>query len=144
MCARHSLTTVLAMGFLISGAFAAETFNRTSLPIPQPAFKGKVGLKPSDSVKDFPAEVRAPEGAPNVLIILTDDVGFGATSTFGGPIPTPTFDRLATSGLRYSQFIHGLTKAGIELDRKSLAEIAVTDPDGFDKIVEDVKEALAA
>ena len=47
-------------------------------------------------------------------------------------------------GMRYSQFIHGLTKAGIELDRKSLAEIAVTDPDGFDKIVEDAKEALAA
>jgi large subunit ribosomal protein L20 len=47
-------------------------------------------------------------------------------------------------GIRYSQFINGLTKAGIELDRKSLAEIAVTDPDAFDKIVEDAKEALAA
>ena len=47
-------------------------------------------------------------------------------------------------GIRYSEFIHGLTKAEIELDRKSLAEIAVTDPDGFDKIVEGAKEALAA
>ena len=47
-------------------------------------------------------------------------------------------------GLRYSEFIHGLSKAGIELDRKSLAEIAVTDPDAFDKIVEDAKGALAA
>ena len=47
-------------------------------------------------------------------------------------------------GLRYSEFIHGLSKAGIELDRKSLAEIAVTDPDAFDKIVEDVKGTLAA
>jgi len=42
--------------------------------------------------------------APNVLLILTDDVGFGATSTFGGPIPTPTFDRLAANGLRYTAF----------------------------------------
>ena len=47
-------------------------------------------------------------------------------------------------GIRYSEFIHGLSKAGIELDRKSLAEIAVTDPGGFDKIVQDAKDALAA
>ena len=47
-------------------------------------------------------------------------------------------------GMRYGEFIHGLNKAGIELDRKSLAEIAVTDPDGFDKIVQDAKDALAA
>ena len=79
-------------------------FNRASLPIPQPAFDGKIGLTPSESVKDFPPEVTAPQDAPNVLIILTDDVGFGASSTFGGPIPTPTFDRLAKSGLRYNQF----------------------------------------
>lgn len=48
--------------------------------------------------------MHAPKGAPNVLLILTDDVGFGATSPFGGPIPTPTFDRLARNGLRYTQF----------------------------------------
>ena len=47
-------------------------------------------------------------------------------------------------GLRYSQFIHGLNKAGIELDRKSLSEIAICDPAGFDQIVETVKDALAA
>ncbi|MEQ8846657.1 arylsulfatase [Botrimarina sp.] len=79
-------------------------FNRTSLPVPQGPFKGKIGLTPAESEKDFPDEVAAPDGAPNVLIILTDDVGFGASSTFGGPIPTPTFDRLANSGLRYNQF----------------------------------------
>jgi arylsulfatase A-like enzyme len=48
--------------------------------------------------------VRAPEGAPNVLLIMTDDTGFGAASTFGGPIPTPALDRVAKSGLRYNQF----------------------------------------
>lgn len=48
-----------------------------------------------------PKGVTAPEGAPNVLLILTDDVGFGASSTFGGPIQTPNLQRLADSGLRY-------------------------------------------
>ncbi|MBN69954.1 MAG: arylsulfatase [Gimesia sp.] len=83
---------------------SAEEFNRSKLPIAQPPFKGKIGVKASESVKDFPQEIKAPKGAPNVLIILTDDVGFGASSTFGGPIPTPTFDRLAKAGLRYNQF----------------------------------------
>lgn len=49
-------------------------------------------------------EPKAPEGAPNVLIVLIDDLGFGATTPFGGPIPTPTFDRLAQGGLRYTNF----------------------------------------
>jgi len=49
-------------------------------------------------------EVKAPEGAPNIVIVLIDDIGFGATSTFGGPISTPTFDRLANNGLRFNQF----------------------------------------
>jgi arylsulfatase len=51
-----------------------------------------------------PARVRAPEGAPNILLVLTDDVGFGASSSFGGEIPTPNLDRLASQGLRYNRF----------------------------------------
>ncbi len=78
--------------------------NRSILPMPDQPFKGKIGLRPSDSVKDFPEDVKAPEGAPNILLILTDDVGFGASSTFGGPIPTPTMDRVANAGLRFNQF----------------------------------------
>ena len=74
------------------------------LPRPEPPFKGHIGRTVEESTKDFPQEVKAPKGAPNILLILTDDVGFGATSTFGGPIPTPTFDRLAKNGLRYTQF----------------------------------------
>lgn len=72
------------------------------LPRPEPPFKGHIGLTPDDSTLDFPQEVRAPKGAPNILLILTNDVGFGASSTFGGPVPTPTMDRLAASGLRYT------------------------------------------
>jgi arylsulfatase A-like enzyme len=52
----------------------------------------------------WPRNPTAPQGAPNLLLILTDDVGFGASSTFGGPVPTPTFDALAARGLRYNQF----------------------------------------
>jgi len=64
-----------------------------------------IGRTPAESgPPQWPRSPSAPAGAPNVLVILTDDVGFGASSTFGGPIPTPTFDRLAKDGLRYNQF----------------------------------------
>jgi arylsulfatase A-like enzyme len=89
---------------LCAATAVAQDVDRSYLPIPQQPFKGKIGLRPAESVKDFPQEVKAPEGAPNVLLIMTDDVGFGASSTFGGPIPTPTFNQLAASGLRYNQF----------------------------------------
>jgi len=74
------------------------------LPRPEPPFKGHIGPTIQDSTLDFPQQVKAPQGAPNILLILTDDVGFGASSTFGGPIPTPSMDRLAREGLRYTQF----------------------------------------
>ena len=89
---------------IVAAAVSAQELDRSSLPIPQGPFKGHVAPRTKDSVKDFPVEVSAPKGAPNVLIIMTDDVGFGASSTFGGPIPTPTMERLAKSGLRYTQF----------------------------------------
>jgi arylsulfatase A-like enzyme len=92
------ILTVVAFGCLLP-ANAQE-----SLPRPAPPFKGHIGLTPKDSAPDFPGEVKAPKGAPNILLILTDDVGFAASSTFGGPVPTPTMDRLAAEGLRYTQF----------------------------------------
>src|SRR5437899_6291458 len=74
------------------------------LPYPQQPFKGKIGRTAAESTPDFPKGVTAPKGAPNVLLIMTDDVGWGSSSTFGGPIPTPTYDKLAASGLRYNTF----------------------------------------
>ena len=74
------------------------------LPKPEPPFNGKIGRTVKDSIPDFPKGLEAPKGAPNVLLIMTDDVGFGASSTFGGPIQTPTFQRLADSGLRYNMY----------------------------------------
>jgi arylsulfatase len=74
------------------------------LPLPEPPFKGKIGRTVKDSTPDFPKGVEAPQGAPNVLLILTDDVGFGASSTFGGPIQTPSFQRVADAGLHCNMF----------------------------------------
>ncbi|WP_182869949.1 arylsulfatase [Rhodopirellula sp. JC639] len=81
-----------------------DSFNRTTLPIPQPQRPIYTELDVRDAKPPARFEVTAPKGAPNVLIILVDDLGFGATSTFGGPIPTPTLDRLAQAGLRYNNF----------------------------------------
>jgi arylsulfatase len=67
-------------------------------------FKGVVGKTLADSKEYWPEPVKAPEGAPNVVWILLDDVGFGASSAFGGLIQTPTFDALANNGLRYTNF----------------------------------------
>ena len=74
------------------------------LPYPDPPFKGVIGRTTADSKADFPQPVTAPKGAPNVLLILTDDVGFGASSAFGGPVPTPTLESLAARGLKYNRF----------------------------------------
>lgn len=91
---------VLAVAAVIAAAGVAQEV----LPRPEPPFRGKIGRTTKDSKPDFPKEVRAPKGAPNILLIMTDDVGFGAASTFGGPITTPTMDRLAANGLRFTQF----------------------------------------
>lgn len=67
-------------------------------------FKGVIGRTYRDSTPDWPRSVRPPPGAPNVIIILLDDVGFGHLGAYGGPIETPNMDRLASGGLRYSNF----------------------------------------
>ena len=74
------------------------------LPVPDPPFGGVIGRKANESKPDFPKAVTAPKGAPNVLLIMTDDTGFGAPSAFGGPIPTPALERVAKTGLRYNMF----------------------------------------
>ncbi|MGE0384915.1 MAG: arylsulfatase [Gammaproteobacteria bacterium] len=77
--------------------------DRNHLPIQLPA-PARVSAPAHAPVPIFPQPVVAPKGAPNILIVMTDDVGFGASSTFGGPVPTPTVDMLAKSGLRYNNF----------------------------------------
>ena len=83
---------------------ATETIDGKQLPPPPPPFGGVIKEFATDSKPYWPARVVPPKGAPNVLLIMTDDQGYGVTSTFGGVIPTPTMDRLAKVGLRYTQF----------------------------------------
>jgi arylsulfatase A-like enzyme len=69
-----------------------------------PDFGGKIDRDVRKSTPEWAAVLRPKAGAPNVVLILVDDVGFSTTSTFGGPVPTPAFDRLAASGLKYNEF----------------------------------------
>jgi arylsulfatase len=78
--------------------------DRSKLPMPEPPFSGTIGKTYKESKADWPKVPTAPDGAPNVVIILLDDVGFGQVSTFGGPVPTPNLDALAARGLRYNRF----------------------------------------
>ncbi len=90
---------------LIAAPFAgAQNIDRTRLPIPLSPFEGKIGNTYKESESDWQEPPSAPDGAPNVVVILLDDVGFGQTSTFGGLIPTPNLDKLATEGLKYNRF----------------------------------------
>jgi arylsulfatase A-like enzyme len=96
---------VVAMVVNLAPLYAQEV-DRTQLPIPDTQYKypGKVPLDARDAKFPPIKELRPPAGAPNVVVILLDDIGFGAASTFGGGINMPTLDALAKSGLRYTQF----------------------------------------
>jgi arylsulfatase A-like enzyme len=83
---------------------ASTTIDGKYVPSPPPDFGGVINLSAADSKTCWPAKVVPPKGAPNVLLIMTDDQGYGITSTFGGVIPTPAMDRLAKAGLRFTQF----------------------------------------
>ncbi len=82
----------------------AAALDRSELPIPDPQFKGVANRTLVGSKPDFPRAITPPKGAPNVLLILVDDAGFGNASTFGGPCQTPTLTRMAAEGLRYNRF----------------------------------------
>lgn len=98
----------LAHGQSASGQVAPQTAAdpaaSVALPKLVPPFAGKIGTTWQQSTPDYPKALTAPQGAPNVLLILTDDTGFGHAATFGGAAATPTLDRLAANGLRYNRF----------------------------------------
>src|SRR5258707_8201941 len=115
------ITTALSLGFLLGtsylpGAMAQQitgtpgspsatvTLDGKQLP-PRPAeFGGAIKESAKDSKPWWPPRVVPPKGAPNILLIMTDDQGYGVSGTFGGVIPTPALDRIANAGLRYTQF----------------------------------------
>src|SRR5271166_700915 len=124
---------------------ATTTITGKQLPPPDPAFGGIIKDRASESKAWGAPRVVPPKGAPNVLLIMTDDQGFGAPSTFGGVIPTPTMDRIARDGLRYTNFhstsLCSPTRAAIITGRNHhsagygvVGEIATGFP-GYDSII---------
>lgn len=108
---RYHLTLSLAAVALITGmpAYAQDAAqvsapDRSVLPIPAKPFTGSIADNILDSKGTPQTPVRAPQGAPNVFVMMSDDVGFAMTSAFGGPVPTPNYERLAAQGQRYNRF----------------------------------------
>src|SRR6266540_509725 len=83
---------------------ATTTIDGKQLPPPPMTFGGVIKDSYKDSKPYWPPTVVPPKGAPNILLIMTDDAGYGVSSTFGGVIPTPAMERVAQAGLRYTQF----------------------------------------
>ena len=94
---------ILAAMF-IAGPISAQELDRSSLPIKEPIRKTYSELDVRNATPPPRFEVKAPQGAPNVIIVLIDDMGFGVSESFGGPIPMPTLDRLADNGVRFNRF----------------------------------------
>ena len=124
---------------------ATTTIDGKQLPPPDPKFGGVIREKASESTPWWAPRVVPPKGAPNVLLIMTDDQGFGAPGTFGGVVPTPTMDRIAQAGLRYTNFhstsLCSPTRAAIITGRNHhsvgfgvVGEIATGFP-GYDSII---------
>jgi arylsulfatase A-like enzyme len=109
-----SAATLLVTTYLPAGAqqttgapgspSATTTVDGKYLPPPPAPFGGTINLDAKDSKPYWPPTVVPPKSAPNVLLIMTDDQGYGVSGTFGGVIPTPSMDRIANAGLRYTQF----------------------------------------
>src|SRR6476660_10617083 len=99
------VVTAFAFATQIASSLAADTeWDRTVLPRPAQPFQGIAKRTLEGSEAAFVPPVKAPPDAPNILLVLIDDAGFGNPSTFGGPVATPTFDKLAAEGLRYNRF----------------------------------------
>ncbi len=88
------------------GASGADDVQRVVLPIPDRPRTGAITYDAKDPESKYPPirQIRPPKGAPNILVILLDDVGFGASSAFGGPCQTPNVEKLAANGLKYNRF----------------------------------------
>src|SRR4029450_9009608 len=124
---------------------ATTTIDGKQLPAPDPNFGGVIKEKATDSKPLWPPTVVPPKGAPNVLLIMTDDCGFGAPGTLGGVVPTPALDGIAAQGLRYTNFhstaLCSPTRAAIITGRNHhsvgtgvVGEIATGYP-GYDSII---------
>ena len=101
---RITLIIAVCLGFVLNAQTDQRKQDGTHLPYDEPEFTGEIGRTYQDSEMAWPELPSPPDGAPNIIIILLDDVGFGMTSTFGGSIPTPNLTKLADRGLKYNRF----------------------------------------
>ena len=146
-----------AAGQTISGSPGAPdatvTIDGLQLPAPGVPFGGKIERNAIESTRFWPPRVVPPADAPNILLIMTDDVGFGAPSTFGGVIPTPALDRIAEMGLRYTNMhstaLCSPTRAALLTGRNHhsagfgvIAEQATGFP-GYDSVITKDKATIA-
>ncbi len=128
---------------------------RDVLPIPDQAYDGPVMYDATDPDSNFPPiePLRPPAGAPNVLVVLIDDCGFGASSAFGGPVQTPTAERLAANGLKFNRFhttaLCSPTRAALLTGRNhhavgfgGITEMATSAP-GYNSIIPNTAAPLA-
>ena len=129
----------------VPGSPSATTTIRCPAPAPPQKFGGKIEREATESKPYWPARIVPPKGAPNVLLIITDDSGYGVPSTFGGVIPTPALDRIARDGLRYTNFhstaLCSPTRAalitGAIITRSAIGVIAeqATGYPGYDSVI---------
>jgi arylsulfatase A-like enzyme len=98
------LHALLAMTGIALAAYSPGSVAQDSQPKADSTFAGHIDIDVRKSTPSWPKPVTAPSGAPNIVLILIDDVGFSTTSTFGGPVDTPVFTQLAANGLRYNEF----------------------------------------
>src|SRR5437763_14662499 len=98
------IQTLVAMSSFLPVSLAAQQIDRTVLPIKEPTYPESTVLDARDATAPPRFEVKAPAKAPNVVDVLIDDIGFGASSPFGGPINIPPIDKLAAGGLRYNRY----------------------------------------
>jgi arylsulfatase A-like enzyme len=99
-----SCLIAMAFGSCIAAVPAISAQVQVVVPQPEAPFTGKMSADSRQSTEAWPKQTTATKKAPNVLLILVDDAGFSASSTFGGPVLTPNYDKLAVSGLRYNEF----------------------------------------
>src|SRR5437870_6047957 len=104
LAAAAALTGAVGQQSIVLGATGPAGIDRTVLPIKEPTYPESTVLDARDAKAPPRFEVKAPAKAPNVVVVLIDDIGFGASSAFGGPINMPTLDKLAAGGLRYNRF----------------------------------------
>ncbi|TAH50424.1 MAG: arylsulfatase, partial [Chloroflexota bacterium] len=132
-----------------------DRHSRTILPIPDQVYHGLTTYDAKDPDTKFPPirQITAPEGAPNVLVVLIDDCGFGAPSAFGGPCNTPNFEKIAKNGLRYNRFhntaLCAPTRSALLTGRNhhsvgmgTVTEISTAAP-GYDSVRPNSKQPLA-